>query len=586
MTVQTVADALLPHGLSTPDLAFLRPDEHRYTALLMQPSGPILGDAHYVGPFDRDAASAKARTFLELARERGASLAVAPEYFVPWSALKDAIASGVTPAHEALWVLGCASATQLELQQFQHDLAEHCLVVHEPWTQLDPDRDLLDCAVLLFQARNQDQSRRLVALIQFKTCPSRDETFLEEQLLRRGTTIYKFTGTSGHLSAATIICSDAFSIGPVLSQLNFNSTLIHIQLNPKPTHADYRSYRATTFRSDAKMTNCHIVCLNWAHWIQEYHNARDQPKAWKNISASTWYCPEDECSCKDPNVLPNHQLGLYYTYMKERRHALRFDSEEAVFELLVPKLLRGDAPAAIVNRHGPSMLRRYVWDPPSSQWVTAPLPAVDGSAAFFDEHVEARTALEHVLAANDPLSIERVLALSAAGITGQSNWFELRHIDSCTIQEDEVVQRMSVIQDDLGHIFRHRRILAVREIKHELGRLERWPKQVSGLNPGATIEWSIEDPNFNVRSAGGAPTLIAFLDDSHSENVIATKTDMLYELLRKAGGDHQKRLCVMHREHGQLKFAQIEALTRIDEPDAPMTEFTAVHPLDSFGEER
>ena len=78
--------------------------------------------------------------------------------------MRDAITGGITPAADALWVLGSESITQDGLEQFKHDVADHCLVLHEPWEDLTPDRSLLDPAVLLFQATRPDQSIQLVAL--------------------------------------------------------------------------------------------------------------------------------------------------------------------------------------------------------------------------------------------------------------------------------------------------------------------------------------------------------------------------------------------------------------------------------------
>lgn len=579
MPVRSVADVLDPLELTPPDLEFLRPTEYRYTALLMQPSGPIFANSQRIGPADSALAAAKGRKFLELARAHNAHLAVTPEYFLPWPTLRDAITSGITPAADALWVLGSESITQDGLEQFKRDIADHCLVLHEPWEDLTPDRSLLDPAVLLFQATRPDQSTQLVALVQFKTYPSRDDTFFEEALLRRGTQVYKFSGKTGHLSAAAIICSDAFAIEPVLGDLNYQSTIIHIQLNPKPTHSVYRKYRTTTFGTDAKATNCHIVCLNWAHLVEEVGD-QGPPKPWNNISASTWYCPKDECSSKDDTVMANHRLGLYYTYMKEHRHALRFHYDEAAFELLVPKLLRL-APAVMANHNGPSMVDRRVWDAAAQDWISGPGPATDGSAAYVVANPEAHAALTHVLAANDPLAIERVLALSAGDISGQETWYFLPCIDSCTIEQDEVVRRMSVVQDALGNDFRYRRIAAIMEIHHEIANQTEWPPQVAGLDQHSTVQWSLAERNFNVRTSTGRPTLVVYLDDTHSPDKVETKADMLYELLRKAGGRNHQRLCIIRRQHGKLQFVQIPALTRFDEANLDQTEITAVHPLDT-----
>jgi predicted amidohydrolase len=228
MPTREVAAVLLPYDLLPPDLEMLRPREASYTSLLMQPSGPIYASQQRIGSLDADIASAKSKKFLALARDRGAHLAVTPEYFLTWSALREAIQQGVTPADDALWVLGSEGITQESLEQFEQDVNAQCVVIHEPWHGLSKDRDLLDPVVLLFQAKRQDGTSQLVALVQFKTFPSRDALFLEERWLRRGTQIYRFRGLSGHLTAAVIICSDAFAVDDVwLTDFNDRATLIH-----------------------------------------------------------------------------------------------------------------------------------------------------------------------------------------------------------------------------------------------------------------------------------------------------------------------------------------------------------------------
>jgi len=514
-----------------------------------------------------------------MARARNAHLAVTPEYYLPWSTLREAITEGTTPSADALWVLGSESITQAELERFKQDVAAYCLVLHEPWQDLIQDRSLLDPVVFLFRAEKPDQSTQLVALVQFKTYPSRDETFLEEALLRTGKRIYQFKGKSGYLSAATILCSDAFDLQPpVLRELTYQSTLIHIQLNPKPMHSVYRRYRTITFDTAPKATNCHIVCLNWAHLVKEVDD-QGVSNSWGNIAGSTWYCPKDECSSKDNIVKANHRLGLYYTYMDVGRHALRFHYEEAAFELLVPKLMTL-TPATMANHNGPSMVNRRVWDAMTQDWIAGPVPAIDGSAAYIESYPKSKAALSRVLAADDPLAIERVLALSTGAISGRETWHSLESIDSCTVEPDEVMRRISVVQDDLGNDFRYRRISAIAEIHHEIGSQMQWPKQVAGLNEQSIVQWSMAEPHFNVRTSGGIPTLVVYLDETHSPSKAETKADKLYELLRKAGGQHQQRLCIIRREHGQLQFVPIPALTRFDEASPDQTEFTTIHPLE------
>jgi predicted amidohydrolase len=583
MHTRNVAEILNDEGLVPPDLEMLRPTTGRYTALLMQPSGPIFANSHRIGPSDLDLAASKGREFLELARARGAHLAVTPEYFLPWTALTGAITDGVTPAADALWVLGCESVTQDRLEQFKQDIAAaHCIVFHEPWANLPLDRHLLDPVVLLFQAKRPDQSTQLVALVQFKTYPSRDDLFIEEELLRKGSEVYKFRGSDGPLSVAVIICSDAFEVEPVLSELNDQSTLIHIQLNPHPTNSVYRGYRTTTFQTDPRATNCHIICLNWAHSIVQQGDPGTDEEQWDKGAASTWYCPKGECSSHDDTVLLNHRLGLYYAYMEERRHALLFHYDEAVFELLVPKLFT-TGPAVMANHLGPKITRRSIWQPDPGQWLEKLQPPETGFDPYIAAYGDAHAALQHVLAANDPLAVERVLALSAGAVSAQETWHSLENIDSCTIAPDEVVRRLTVIQDSFGNDFRHRRISVIAQIRHVLHNFGEWPTQVSGLDADSIVQWSNANPNFNVQTAAGKLTLVVYLDDSHPPSSFGNKADMLCELLRKAGGPCQKRLCIIWREYGQIKFVPLPALTRFDDALLELTKFTTIHPLEDTG---
>jgi predicted amidohydrolase len=573
MPTQEVAESLTPYGLLPPDLEMLRPTVARYTSVMMQPSGPIFASQHRIGTFDVDTATAKTEAFLALARARGAHLAIIPEYFMPWTALQKAIEQDVTPADDALWVLGSESITEGVLEQFKQDVRERCVVIHEPWEGLATDRNLLDPVVLLFQAKRVDGTSQLVALVQFKTFPSRDDLFLEEGWLRRGTLIYRFRGATGQLTAAVIICSDAFALDDTwLADFNDRATLIHIQLNPSPRNIAYRHYRTTTFGNDARATSCHIICLNWAQSIVEHGDNGAPGKPWNNIASSTWYCPVDDCSPHDAVVIPNHNLGLYYVYMTERRHALLFHYDEAVFEILVPKLLTVGA-AALANRNGPTAVRRYVWD--AVDWSVGTVPE-SGFSAFIADNLAAQTALQHVLANQDPLAVERILALNAGMINGSPNWHTIKEIDSCQIGPDEVVRRMTVVQDATGNEFRHNRLNTAAQIHREILNAVYWPPQVTGVDATSILQWNNANPNFNVLTAADQPTLIVYLGDLPSAKEKETKADMFYDLLRKAGGPHQKRLCIMYREFGQPKFARIDALTRFDDAMEDKTEFLAV----------
>ncbi len=283
MEVRDVCEILAPLALKPPDLEMLRPTEASYTCLLLQPSGPIFSGRDRIGGLDQDLNGQKVLAFARLANQEGAHLAVAPEYFTPWSAVRSLIKQGVVPPLGALWVLGCESIRKVELAQFKADVAETCEVIHEPCDALPVDRSLLDPVVLLFATQRSDGNSRLVALVQFKTCPSRDPLFVEEGLLKRGTTVYKFRGDCDTLSIITLICSDAFAVDDALvRKLVDRSTLIHIQLNPDPRNTVYRKYRKAAFELDPRVSDCHILCLNWARTIV-LHDENGNPNVLRHV---------------------------------------------------------------------------------------------------------------------------------------------------------------------------------------------------------------------------------------------------------------------------------------------------------------
>jgi predicted amidohydrolase len=564
MEVRDVCEILAPLALEPPDLEMLRPTEASYTCLLLQPSGPIFAGRDRIGGLDQDVNGQKALAFARLANERGAHLAVAPEYFTPWSAVRSLIGQGVVPRPGALWVLGCESIHQDELAQFKGDVAHSCEVLYEPCDALAADRPLLDPVVLLFATKRTDGISRLVALVQFKTHPSRDHLFFEEGLLKRGTAVYRFRGVCGTLSTVTLICSDAFAIDDALVRdLVDRSTIIHIQLNPDPRNSVYRQYRKTAFDLDSRVSDCHILCLNWARTVIQ-HDDDGKTEIWPAVGCSTWYCPEDACAQTDDIVLPNHHLGLYYTHMKERRHALLFDYDEAVFECRVPKVVtRGQA--VLANKNGPNPLVRYEWDNNESAWVAQSEPRKADFDQVLSIDAGATTALANQELDN-VLNIERLLALSAGAINGQDGWHSLKNIDSFGIGSDEIVRRITVAQDtsESAEEFRHARLAVVAHIRHELDTRPTWPPQIAGTDKNAQIKWDVGTGHFNIRCADGKPELICYLGETPTHRVLENVPSMLTDLLRRSNSPHQNRLCVLYRRYGELKFAQLP-VTRFDD---------------------
>jgi hypothetical protein len=587
MKIREVDNALLADlGLTPPDLEILQPTAAAYTCLLLQPSGPVYASEERIGGFDQVLNEVKTLEFLKLAKARGAGLAVAPEYFVPWPSLEKLLAEGTVPGIRSLWILGFESITLEKLTALKAALKDTCDVVYEPAENLPADRSLLDPVVLLFNGKKADGSGRLVALVQFKTHACRDDLFEEEALLKRGSTIYQFRGANaGPLTATVIICSDVFSLSDEsVTGLVDRGTLIHIQLNPDPRNQAYRQYRKTAFELDDRASDCHIVCLNWARTIALHHKDGSS-KSWPPVGCSTWYCPNDACSPSDDILVPNHGHGVYYAYMEERRHALLLDYDEAVFELRVPKVMT-KGKGVIANKNGPNANARYVWDPVTNVWANQIAPPSNSYDQLIGSNPDAQAALAHMGGAN-PVDIERLLALSAASINGTDGWLVAKEIDAFLIGPKEVVKRVTIAQD--AHVeakaFRHRRLSVIANLRQILNMHKPWPPQLVGIDEKSEIRWSKDRSSFNVWTEDGVPGLVTYLDQDPDTRTIENKVSMLINLVRRAEpGDH-KRIAVLYRKYGELKFADMPGLTRYDEAQEDETDIAAVDPSSVLGEE-
>ncbi|MCO4861259.1 hypothetical protein MKD38_06230 [Cupriavidus sp. WGlv3] len=574
MKCESVNVVLAKKGLQPPVLFALSPDNQNYNGLLLQPSWSIYAGDDRIGAYDQTIATQKCSSFLKLAVATEADIAIAPEYCVPWSVLQKAVESEAFPTPGRLWVLGCESITGAELEAFA--TAVQAIVIHEP---VPPHGTYLDPVALCFQTQTDSGDWTRVVLIQFKTAPSRDDHFLENEHLIRGTTIYRFQSPDELLSLGVIICSDAFALATaagVLRRLTDRATLIHIQLNPNPRHPDYRAYRTLTFRGNKELTNCDIVCLNWAKNVKQYDQGGAEPTDWKNIGGSAWYLPHGRCSTSDVEILRNHKKGLYYCFMEERRHALLFHYDEAVFKLSISKPV-ADVDSVLVNSLGPLMVARYRWDAEAEVWSEDVECPETGLATILEEDEDVAFALRNVHGAGDDLAVERVVSLAAGRSRHQERWFKLDLLEACRLDADEIVRRVTFAADSHPRASEYRNTAIQRTaalgkiIEHHVD----WPPQVRDIK-GASLSWVANDPNYNLRRDNMEPALVVYLGEHPEGKTVRAAADGLYELLRKEGRTYSHRIAICFRRHGQLVFAQIPALTRFDMVDNGLADISRV----------
>lgn len=564
-----VADVLKQRNLQNPELEMLAPNEQSYRALLLQPSGPIVANEERIGHLRMAIAEDRCKKFLTLAAQRGNHLVVVPEYCLPVSVLIQCATSDLFPAEGAVWVLGCESITPAQLDEFKSSVSEDCIVIAEDDGAAAVQGTYFDAIAYCFVTKDNTGTLKKVVLFQFKTCPSRDDHFFENKHLRTGRTIYQFKGAEDLLGLSAVICSDAFTLGddPQLTRkLTDRSTLIHIQLNPNPRHPDYRKYRTETFSRSPSVSDCDILCLNWARHISQ-HDSEDGPEnKWKNIGGSTWYLPRHRCSTKDEEVANNDANGVYYSLLDKHRHVLLFHYDEAIFELTVPKIVQL-GPAVLDNRLGPQADGRFTWSADQNDWKLngdSPQTGLDVLLST-DEHIgKAFAALQAV---NNRLSIERAIALSCGDQGDGETWYNMGSLKYCQMKVDEVVPRTTFCLDpcEEATTARHERVQRVATLNYILENDE-LPPQIRDLTGGhATITWDAASPNTNIAKTGCQPALVAYLGNQPLPERLRNIADAAVELLRKEGKSHQRRVAVCYRKiDNSTAFVKMSALTRID----------------------
>lgn len=569
ISIRDVEGVLLARSLTNPSLDALNPNDQSYRALLLQPAGPILADNTRIGPLDLAFADKQATSFLKLAAEKGHHLVVTPEYYLPIQTLLKCVQNGTFPATGALWALGCESMTPAQLESFKADCNGYCDVIFEEDTAAAIQGIYYDPVAYCFVTKDVEGKKRRVVLLQFKTISSRDLHFFENKNLRCGNVIYQFKGVEEELSLATIICSDAFNVAPdeaLRRQLSRNSTLLHIQLNPKPKHTGYMRYRVDTFSKNKDLNNCDIVCLNWAENMVQVDKPDGNSEAWKNESGSAWYISDHRCSSNDDEVENNEQQGLYYSRHVNQRHVLHFHFAAAAFELTVAKIVQ--LGYRVHDNHlGPKMDVRYTWRDDQESWMPNAENPDPGLSNLYALSPDVASAFSSLKAVDSRLQVERAIALSCGLSKCKETWFKAGELEACRLGEDEVVRRVTLAldRDVAARNARESSIKKVAALNNILA-TKKLPLQIHDLGGGdARIMWSPDFPHVNVFKDGRQPALVAYLGMDPSPETIHSVSDAAYELLRRENNDnHKHRIAVcFHTIDGQAEFARISKLTDI-----------------------
>lgn len=513
--------------LKITQLALLHPSRKSYRAALFQPSGPVEASSTRIGHENSSNFIYQCRAFLEKSVDSYADLVVTPEYSLPWK-LFDEIAgknSSLQPTVGAIWVLGFESIKPAEFEQFVNRArGNNNFVHHEPFDPAELiNKTYVDPLVYVFWSDLKTDAKQLCFVIQFKTAPCREALDTEYTNLYTGNVVYKISNCSQpSISLLTILCSDSFDFDTV-NQHTDKCLLIHIQLNPKPAHRPYATYRDTLYAVGGAH-NVELLCLNWASQIREIKGA-NKYLDWKNNSGSAWFAPQERFNAAPQHIDAVHRNGLYYSVPKSKWHAAFLHCDAHALFISKEKVHFGDGTYAEEPKVWIQVKGRWIWDQFNREFFAELQPD-----SMFDKAVSdlpmLKVAIKDLLE-RSAVDAERSLELLCGPKQKESGvWFNIDQLESMRMIADESSCRATVSQDfepdSKGAEFRDARLLKGEDAVQLTGKNLSWPYPVQDLVSGFKYAWNKKFSFQNIRcNSTSKPATLVYLGHIKTRDVAA-----------------------------------------------------------------
>jgi hypothetical protein len=567
-------DVLTLKRLQHPKLNALQATEALYTVLALQPKGSILVTDASIGHADAATAEMTMRAFLALASEgeRPPDLVVSPEYSVPWEVLLTAVESGIVPNAGKLWALGCESLPLGQLDAFRARLGDKAVVIDEgPDLASVTTQRYLNPLVYLFRTLGDDQVEKLVLLVQYKTEVSGDVHNTEATGMLAGNAVYLFGSQPNEVRFLTLICSDAFKFhGDLVKDVYQGLFVLHVQLNNNPRHPLYKPYRKELFKFAG---DTELFCLNWAADVELRESASPNLLRWRNIGGSAWYLRPPDIDRTDARLRANQSKGLYYSrYEPLKVDALQFHYAPRAFLLQATKVVHHGVIGAASYRTGPHMLASFEWSAEGSSWISVTDDINDGFNAIVHRSSNGIDLNDwSVMHADNPVNVERLLAICAGVLGPSKNWHEVTKLDSMQMCEEEVMWRATVDLDPKAAEFRSRRFSAGRMLSALRAQGFNWPVEVEFLKDGFSFSWTEQHPHRNAISVDGRVATLVYAGATTDVQQLATIDSQARQALahipeperilitdeqrREHRLTHQalvSRLCILYQDGAQI----------------------------------
>ncbi|MRS04854.1 hypothetical protein EG832_16810 [bacterium] len=309
--------------------------------------------------------------------------------------------------------------------------------------------------------------------------------------------------------------------------------------------------------------------MNWAGDVNECCGETIKP--WHNIAGSAWYLKSKDYDNRDTTLSDNHQRGLYYTWLEPLyAHALFFNFEAATYFIEASKVAHIAVPGSISRRYGPKLIKRRTWSDAGGIWSDQPA-ADDGFAAIVSESGLAMDEIKRI-AERNPFEAERILALCAGKIATSIEWHKVNKLDSCIIDDSEVIYRLTFCQDTnvLARDFRIARLKRCGRL-WDILKADNIPPSIEDFKNGFVLEWSLSFPHQNAVSVSGKRATVIYMGEESNLMQIEAVAKNVAEYIHRASPDidqsidAKQRLAVWFRENDEIKLYEPNRYVQIDQ---------------------
>lgn len=461
------------------ELNVLRRGTQRYSSLLYQHEGTLYADQNRIGNLHN--VDSKLASFFRKAKELNVDLAITPEYSCPWKVVRDIIGLEENwPGDSKLWAICCESILPADLIQFKAEFEkENLKIFYSEHFNLSTN-SFIDPLIYLFKAVKNGVSI-LQVIIQYKThhmgVYSGGE--VERNNIIHGSEIYILRNNPTSIKLLSQICSEAMNFPQAMSE-DVRTTLrweddpfliLNPQLNPNPSHPDFRNFRQFVLSFSDK----EIISVNWNNKSRFSTGLMMR----ESCSRSAFYIKSNQINTTDNRILRNHNKGLYYFFCKQDRHYFILSSTPHCFYVQNLPVKISSVVGSQSRRDGPEIISVFEFN---DQDLFEELQTVN------DGHIEyiLGTGCNNSFLLDENKSVldkERLVCLSAGDVDGftYDKWLSVQFLPSVLMSHsDEKNSRFTVGRSDANREQKTRRIDALNNLQEIIER-KFFPNCVSEL---------------------------------------------------------------------------------------------------------